>query len=75
MTHNELVKALKRADRLLRPCAIICNPKVADIIKDNFDKTHKIIVTDLVDTNKVYIVDRKHIEDYIENIDFSPIQI
>lgn len=63
MTYDELVRALKKTDLILRPNAIICNPQNADIIKKEFEKTHKIIVSDMVEPDKVYVVDRKYIEE------------
>lgn len=62
MTYDELVKALKRADFLLRPNAIICNPQYADIIEKEFGEKYKVIVSDFVEPDKVYVVDRKILE-------------
>ena len=59
MDNNEFESALIKADRIIRPKAIICNPKNAEVIKANFEKTHKIIVSNIVDPDKVYVVDRK----------------
>ena len=63
MTYDELVKALKRAEYLLKPNAIICNPQYADTIKKEFGEEYKVIVSDLVEPDKIYVVDRKRLEE------------
>lgn len=63
MTYEELKRALIKADLILKPYAIICSPQNADIIKANFEKTHKIIVSELVEPDKVYVIDRKQFEE------------
>lgn len=59
MTYDDLVKALKRVDYLLKPKAIICNPKYSDTIEKEVGEKYKVIVSDLVEPDKVYVVDRK----------------
>ena len=63
MTYEELKRALIKADLILKPCAIICSSHYADIIKANFEKTHKIIVSELVEPDKVYVINRKQFEE------------
>ena len=65
MNADELKNILEKADLIIRPCAIVCSPELADIIKENFEDKYKIYVSELVESDKVYIIERKAIEPYI----------
>ena len=65
MNNDELKTLLEKADLVIRPCAIVCSPKLADIIKENFEDKYKVFVSELVEPDKVYVMERKVIEPYI----------
>lgn len=62
MTHEELLKTLYEADLIMRPFAILCSPQNAEMIKSHFEETYEIIVSDLVESDKVYVTDRKNLD-------------
>ncbi len=59
---EELLKPLYEADLLMRPFAILCSPQNAEIIKFHFEETYEIIVSDLVESDKVYVTNRKNLD-------------
>lgn len=67
MSDNELKNLLEKADLIIRPCAIVCSPKLANIIKENFEDKYEVFVSELVEPDKVYVMERKAIEPYIFN--------
>ena len=62
MKLDELLKTLYEADLIMRPFAILCSPQNAEIIKSHFEETYEIIVSDLVESDKVYVINRKEID-------------
>ncbi len=65
MSDDELKTLFEKADLIIRPCAIVCSPKLANIIKENFEDKYKVFVSELVEPDKVYVMERKVIEPYI----------
>lgn len=59
---KELQKAIEKADKILRPYAIICNPKYQKKIKDNFEHRFIVYASDFVPSEQVYVVNRKQFE-------------
>ena len=56
---KELQQAIEKADKLLRPYAIVCSPKYQKEINDNFGKSFVVYASDFVPANQAYVVDRK----------------
>lgn len=61
-TAEALRKAATRVDIALRPYAVVCNPKNAELIKKEFEDEYKIVVTPFVEENKAYLIDREQFE-------------
>lgn len=59
---KEIQKAIEKVDKLLRPYAIICNPKYQKEIKDNFENRFVVYASDFVPSEQVYVVDRKQFD-------------
>ena len=67
-TAEALRKAAARVDIALRPYAVVCNPKNAELVKKEFEDEYKIVVTPFVEENKVYLIDRKQFENLEDTI-------
>lgn len=61
-------KAVARVDSTLRPYAIVCNPKNAELIKKEFEDKYKIVATPFVEENKAYLIDREQFEKWEDTI-------
>lgn len=65
-SYDELMDALKKADLLLRPRAIVLNPKDKDLILKSvpdIEKNFKLIESEVIEEGTIYIVNRRELEE------------
>ena len=65
-SYDELMNALKKADIVLRPRALVLNPKDKDLILKSvpdIEKNYKLIESEIVQEGTIYIVNRRDIEE------------
>ena len=62
MDLNDIKAVIHKYDMEYRKKVIYCNPLYEEELRDNFGYCCKIISSDLIEPNKVYIMDRKDIE-------------
>lgn len=58
MTKADLLEAMNKADILMYPWALYCNPADEKILKDKIPKTVKLIPIYFVEQGKFLLVDR-----------------
>lgn len=66
MTDNikaTVLEALHKADLVIRPYAIFCNPFIEDYLRQEFGKQYEVVGYAGIEENKVYVVDRKAFEE------------
>lgn len=68
LTPEMIENAFERLDRLMRPKALILNPKMKEQVLEAFpdiEKKVELIETDFCEVDTGYLVDRNEIEKYI----------
>lgn len=68
LTPEAIKDAFERLDRLMRPKALILNPKMKEQVLEAFpdiEKTVELIETDFCEVDTGYLVYRNEIEKYI----------
>lgn len=62
MTIENLKNQIEQLDKTMRPYAIVCNPMVAEQIRDEFEHKFKILSFSACDENTCYVIDREEFE-------------
>ena len=62
MTKADLLEAVHKADILMQPWVLYCNPDDAKELKDCIPKTVKLVPLSFVDKGTSYLVDRAKCE-------------
>ena len=65
MTDNikeTVLEAIHKADLLIKPYAIFCNPFIEDYLRQEFGKQYEVVGYAGIEEDKVYVVDRKTFE-------------
>lgn len=62
MTKADLLEAVHKADILMQPWVLYCNPDDAKELKERIPKTVKLVPLSFVDKGTSYLVDRAKCE-------------